>query len=165
MMELEDSAGYKSLLESVEKGNQRDTWHDGQAKMAWVIDRARHYSEKTGLPVAAILDEWEAKRTYWYQNYYQDGNQPKLDSDHVRVFETKADLLESVGAQSFRCPACRAVTTDAYECNSGAKNGGKVCDWKSYGLFGTMGKGAFVFVKASVTGQHIFMPTAWEADQ
>ena len=44
----------------------------------WVINRAKHYAEFTGKPIHIILNEWEANRTYWWLNYYQSCNQPKL---------------------------------------------------------------------------------------
>lgn len=44
----------------------------------WVIARAKHYAEFTGRPIHEILNEWEAKRDYWWLNYYQECNQPKL---------------------------------------------------------------------------------------
>jgi hypothetical protein len=40
---------------------------------------------------------------------------------------------------------------------------GKTCDWKAYGLFGTLGKGISVFVKKEIRIETIFMPVSWEA--
>ena len=40
-------------------------------KFKWVVDRAKHYAEKTGLTFDEILKGWEEKRNYWYMNYYQ----------------------------------------------------------------------------------------------
>lgn len=45
-------------------------------KFKWVIDRAKHYAEKTGRPFDEILEIWEKNRTYWYMNYYHEANQP-----------------------------------------------------------------------------------------
>ena len=43
---------------------------------------------------------------------------------------------------------CKGITTDYQECNSGKKmSKGKICNWKSYGLFGTCGKGYTCLVK------------------
>jgi hypothetical protein len=53
-------------------------------KFRWVISRALHYvyHTKNKNPTKALiklLNEWESKRTYWWLNYYQDCNQPRLD--------------------------------------------------------------------------------------
>jgi hypothetical protein len=45
-------------------------------KYKWVMDRAKHYSEKSGKSVDEIIKVWEENRTYWYMNYYQANNQP-----------------------------------------------------------------------------------------
>lgn len=136
-------------------------------KFKWVIDRAKHYSEKLGIPWETILDSWEADRDYWYMNYYQDCKQPRIEEDgnRVRVFDTVDDLLSSVGKSGFRCPCCGGVSTSPYECNSGVvRSDGTVCDWKVYGLFGDLGKGVFVYCKDKVRGERMFMPIAWETE-
>jgi hypothetical protein len=131
-------------------------------KFKWIIDRAKHYEEKTGLSWEKILDAWEKKRDYWYVNYYQDSNQPLIESDKVRVFDTVDDLLKSVGKEGFICPACGGISTDPYTCNSGKKmSNGKVCDWKVYGLFGDLGKGVHIYCKDKLGGDNIFMPVKW----
>ena len=61
-------------------------------KFKWVIDRAKHYGEKLGIPWEDILDSWESHRDYWYMNYYQECNQPTILSGNVRVFDTVEDL-------------------------------------------------------------------------
>lgn len=155
--------GYRKLLAAVERDEkQSPNFHDYRGKLDWIVARANHYAEKTGLSPEAILDSWEKDRSYWYMNYYQDANQPSIASDRVRVFETVADLLAAVGKTGFRCPNCGAVSKSPYTCDSGAKVAGKVCDWKVYGLFGHMGKGIAVFVKEKLTVENLFMPVAWE---
>lgn len=47
-------------------------------KYKWVIDRAKSYGEAMGLHWEDILDGWEESRNYWYMNYYQECNQPKI---------------------------------------------------------------------------------------
>lgn len=129
----------------------------------WVIDRAQHYAEKTGSQWEEIVASWESDRNYWYVNYYQEGNQPKLDGN-VRVFDTMADLRDSIGTpMRFRCPACKGSSTSPYECDSGKMLGkNKVCDWKSWGLLRCLGEGATVYVKERLKVETIFMPIAWE---
>lgn len=165
-MGITDCEGYKSLLRSVECDEER--WpkhHDYRAKFAWVIERAMHYGEKTGVDSSAILDAWEKGRDYWYMNYYQDSNQPEIKGDSVRVFETQEAFLESIGDNGFRCPSCGGVSRSPFKCDTGLEMAkGKVCDWKSYGLFGTLGKGVHVFVKSMMKGESFFTPVAWESE-
>lgn len=133
------------------------------AKYEWVLQRAEHYAEKTGLTSDEIIDAWENQRNYWYMNYYQDANQPEIKGDNVRIFKNSADMFRSIKEMKFRCPACDGVSTDPYECNSGVINDNdKKCDWKVYGLFGALGKGAYIYIVEKVAGQTIFMPLAWE---
>jgi hypothetical protein len=163
-MEIEDSEGYIKLKAAVAKDQLKSPgFHDYAGKLQWIIDRAEHYAEKTGLEAGAILNAWESGRRYWYMNYYQDCNQPLIQFDKVRVFETQDELLNSIGSPSFRCPACNGISTNPYECDSGQEmSKGKLCDWKVYGLFSDLGKGAYVFVKDKCAGERIFMPVAWE---
>lgn len=155
--------GFRKLLAAVEK-DERDApgFHRYREKLAWVLSRARHYAEKTGLTAESILDAWESRRNYWYMNYYQDANQPEITGGTVRVFETVKDMLASIGKPEFRCPACSGVSTSPYECDSGVETHVKKCDWKVYGLFGHMGKGVSVYVKEKLAGENLFMPIAWE---
>lgn len=161
--------GYKKLKAAVEEDCHGDEkhgrahFHDYRAKLAWALERAQHYAEKTGLEAADILDAWEKGRTYWYMNYYQDCHQPKIEGESVRVFDTLVDMRKSIGTAGFRCPACDGVSKDPYACDSGKEmEKGKVCDWKVYGLFGDLGKGVYVFVKTEMRGQRVFKPIAWE---
>lgn len=67
-------------------------------KYKWVIDRAKHYAEKTGKTYEEIIEIWESNRTYWYMNYYQDCNQPlngrkKTDEQVVKTSE-RIDFLK-----------------------------------------------------------------------
>jgi len=121
----------------------------------WVIDRAKHYSHKIGVDIGDILDTWEEDRRYWYMNYYQDANQPKLTGNDVIVFDTMELFTNAVRVcPGFRCPACGKVTKDPYRCEH--------CDWKSYGLFGCLGKGIHIFIKDKMKGETIFFPIAFE---
>ena len=140
--------------------------HEYCDKFKWIIDRAKHYAEKTGLIWEAILDQWEESRNYWYMNYYQECNQPEIKDENVMIFETVEDLHKSVGDIGFRCPLCNGISTNPYECNTGIKIGkndtGKTCNWVVYGLLRDLGKGVYVFVKEEVKGERMFMPVTWE---
>ncbi len=129
----------------------------------WVIDRAKHYGENLGLDWHEVLNSWEATRTYWYMNYYQEYNQPQIAGNKMRVFETVEEMLTSIGKDGFRCAKCDGVTTNPYSCNSGLEmSKGTICDWKVFGLFGDLGKGIYVYCKDKLRGERIFMPIAWE---
>ncbi len=163
--DITGSEGYQKLLASVERDEAKSSGaHDYRGKLAWVVERAKHYAEITSLHPTEIIDAWEGKRDYWYMNFYQDARQPLLTGSNVRVFDKTFDLLKAVGDHGFRCPACRGVSKSPYTCDSGVIRDGEACDWKSYGLFGTLGKGLNVFVKSAVAGENIFMPIALEAD-
>lgn len=138
-------------------------WHRYCDQFKWVIDRAKQYGEKMGVPWEQVLDSWEADRNYWYMNYYQECNQPSIVSENVRVFDTVDDLLAAVGKKGFRCPCCGGVSTSPYECNSGVvRSDGKKCDWKVYGLLRGLGKDVFVYCKDKLRGERMFVPIAWE---
>lgn len=165
---IELSCGYKSLSESIQRTAERypndSRFSDGKcSKLKWAVERAKHYEEITGVSACMILDTWEANRDYWYVNYYQDANQPRLDDKSVRVFDTIEDMKHSIGTSGFRCPRCKGVSTNPKTCDSGEKiEKGKICDWKSWGLFGTMGQGVHIFVKTECHGQDAFTPISWE---
>lgn len=168
---IEESTGYKKLLEAVERDEEKSSgMHDYRGKMQWVLDRAQHYADATGLTQEEILDAWEEQRGYWYMNWYQECNQPEIGDGTVRVFDTNKDVRESIGKPAFRCPWCGGVSTDPQQCDTGSlvkniKDGEDgPCNWKAYGLFGTMGKGAYLFVKEEMRIYHIFMPVAWEEE-
>ena len=169
-MDIKESEGYKKLLAAAQADEKKSPgFHDYFKKVAWVVERAEHYAEKTGLNAAEILDAWEAGRNYWYMNYYQDANQPRLEGDRVRVFETIDDFKSAVGDLGFRCPKCEGVSKSPYACDTGEAtsdfSGGRgsiTCDWKVYGLFRDLGAGVHVFIKSEMKGGQIFMPIAWE---
>ena len=143
----------------------KSCFHKYCDKFKWVIDRAKHYGEKTGIPWEDILDSWESHRDYWYMNYYQDCNQPTISTANVRIFDTVEDLRSAVGNNGFRCPCCGGVSNSPYECDSGViRSDGKVCDWKVYGFLGDLGKGVFVYCKDKLHGEKMFMPIAWETE-
>lgn len=93
------SAGYKSLKAAYQKtlqnlqrySSDKHTWYverekkEAKDKFQWVIARATHYAHYLNTTIDAILDNWEDKRNYNWQNYYQDCRQPKLNkSEHVK---------------------------------------------------------------------------------
>ena len=145
-----------------EKGEvKRNCFHAYCDQFAWVINRAKEYGEKLGMPWQEVLNGWEEDRNYWYMNYYQESKQPSIGSQRTRVFETEQDLLDAIGRDGFYCPACGGISSNPYECNSGKIVDGKKCNWKVYGLLGDLGKGTYVYVKKARRGETIFTPVAW----
>lgn len=138
-------------------------FHQYCDKFKWIIDRAKHYSHKTGVSIEKILDAWEENRTYWYMNYYQESAQPKINKKDVLIVESLEEFFKKVRDLGFRCPACSGISNNPYRCTSGNKlKDGKTCNWRVYGLLGHLGKGLYVFVKDRATGHTIFMPVALE---
>lgn len=132
-------------------------------KFKWVCDRAFFIGLATGLDWKSIVTAWEKDRMKdkwpnWYMNYYQPINQPAIGGAHVFVYENGDEAVKAFGKDGFICPACGHVGTSPYKCDS------EDCNWVSYGLFGTLGKGAFVFLKDKMLGENIFMPVALAGD-
>ncbi len=128
-----------------------------------ILEVADNYSNVLGLTKLEVIKAIEDKRTYSSINYYQKANFPKLKDD-VIVYENQKELHEKIQPKrGFRCPSCGGISKDPYTCDSGEKNSdGKICDWKAYGLFGTMGKGLRFTVKdmflENPRVDEIFMP-------
>jgi len=149
--------GFKLIVNSSE--------NEYSSKFKWIIDRAKHYSHVTGVPIVEILNAWENHRNCWYMNYYQDSQQPKLKKgSNIFIFDTVEEINKLVD-KGFRCPACGGISKHPNMCDAGTKvdfSKSGICDWKSFGLFGTLGKGAFIFVKEEARGMNVFMPVALE---
>ena len=81
---LATTEGYKSLKNDVIRdikskrtfNSKENLWN----RFHWIINRAKHYAHETGLTIENILNQWEAKRNYWWVNYYQESNFQKLRS-------------------------------------------------------------------------------------
>ena len=164
-MNIEESEGYKKLLMAVENDEQRSPkFHDYRAKLKWILERVNHYSDKLGVDACDLLNSWEKSRSYWYMNYYQESNQPYIGDGKVKVFKTVEEARTAIGNKWFRCPNCKGVSKSPVECDTKimTDKNKKPCDWKAYGLFGTMGLGANIFVIEELKLYKIFMPVEWE---
>lgn len=128
----------------------------------WVIDRAKQYADISSKSVFDILEAFENKRNCWWLSFYQECNQPEIKHGNVKTFDTYEAFRKSLDGKGYRCPACGGISTHPQKCNSGIEKDGKVCDWKSFGLFGTMGKGVYVFILEDLAVVEIFRPVAWE---
>jgi hypothetical protein len=145
-----------TIPETIEKIKEqaRSSWSGGEGERRaervekFVTGLLENYSSNLDISELEILRSLEKRRDYSAINFYQEANFPLLEN--VTVFETKKDFIERFPSRKFRCPACGGISSDPYECNSGEFINGddkKVCDWKSWGLFGTLGKGFKVTIK------------------
>lgn len=122
-------------------------------KYKWIIERAKHYAEKTEKTFEEILEVWESDRTYWYMNYYQECNQPLLEGNGFYLYEDwVTELKKRFGDDpkkwQFVCPSCGNIQTiqDFIDYNIENPEGkvyyncigryvqGKGCDWTLGGL-------------------------------
>lgn len=145
----------------------RDSWKGQTGE-----ERAKHleefldetlenYSSVLGYSKEEILNAMESRRDYSAINYYQRANFPLLQD--VLVYQNREEFLKVCPSKEYICPMCEGISTDPNKCNTGLEmKKGEICNWKSYGLFGTMGKGASIVFKDSFlqdqTVYKIFMP-------
>lgn len=121
------------------------------SKFNWVLARAQDYAQALGLDIDAVLDCWEDHRSYWYMNYYQESNQPKLGQPGVIMFNDWVNQLKTTYGPdpkdwAFQCPGCHHVQTmgdfialgvdgnSAYVECIGRHKKGVGCDWAAYGF-------------------------------
>ncbi len=152
---------YEELLQQIKENlNDYDRF---EGKLIWIDEMITYYSDFLGKTKQEVLQAFEDDRSYWSANYYQESNQPKLDKS-INVYENQDDLIADIQPkEGFICPACGKVSKDYQECDSGDKDkDGKVCNWKAYGLFGTLGKGYRILLKDTFLEDpcihDIFMP-------
>ena len=113
--------------------------------------------------VALVNQKYELfKRRYGKQfNVAIRVGMSKLDvgEEDIIIVEDGKGFVAKFPSKKFLCPMCGGISTDPNTCNSGDEMApGKVCDWKSWGLFGTMGKGVYVCVKKPFAVFEIFKP-------
>lgn len=127
-----------SLQTAIEALQKKESWSDPESVKRFaktITEICEHYAAFFNKKPIEIFKLIESKRDYSYPNYWQWANFPKLES--VNIYETKQDLLDDVKPElGFRCPRCKGITMDPYECKSGKEmEKGKICDWKVYGFF------------------------------
>jgi len=132
---------------------------------AFLRKRISEYAIAFNLSEGEVLAAIEGKRNYSAINYYQEANFPSLNG--VKVYNTPDDLAAAIPNRQFRCPRCGGISTDPYECNSGAEmEKGEICNWKVYGLFKALGKGFRFTIKEGFLEKpfidHIFNPVDFE---
>jgi len=161
-----NSMSKESLIEAL-KQSARESWHGeyGEERAVEIETFLRkmlnNYSQVLGFSEEEIFQKLESRRDYSAINYYQECNFPLLEE--VEIFDTIKQLNEKFPSHQFICPCCGGISTNPTTCNSGKEvKKGKVCDWCSYGLFKTMGKGYLFAVKQDFLTNpkvhEIFMP-------
>lgn len=108
----------------------------------------KQYSRILGFTELEILIATEQHRGMTAGNYYQRCYFPDFDKQKFDIYKTRSAFTKKFPSKKYICPSCEQVTTDMQVCNSGYKTGKskRSCDWKSFGLFGTLGKGYKFFV-------------------
>ena len=152
---MKDCEAYKKLLKLVEKDIETDSLRnkqDYEEKLNWIIKRAEEYADILETTPCEILTAWEKQRNYWYMNYYQETNQPSLKRKDIYIFKNKEEFFKKYN--QFICPNCGEIIKDPQECYK--------CGWKSYGLFGTLGKGIYILLKDKIIVIEIFRPVKLE---
>lgn len=147
------SAAYSTAAEAraVILQQCRESWagNEGQQRAARVdalLERLLpEYSAAFDIPQDELLLVIEASRKVSAVNFYQDSNFPSLKD--VTVFKTAGDFRMAYPSGKFICPACGGHSNSPSDCDTGLVRDKRVCDWKAYGLFGTMGKGMRLVVQ------------------
>ncbi|MDD0853030.1 hypothetical protein HBN50_07975 [Halobacteriovorax sp. GB3] len=145
--------------------SERDSWIEEIASIC------ESYGKFLALDPMLVFEALESKRTFWYPNYYHKANFPDLEG----VFKARDinDLLKKIDiSQGFRCPFCKAVSKSPYKCDSGieVERGGGIikCNWKSYGLFNTLGRGLRIMLTDNFLNNpfvdEIFYPVSLETN-
>ena len=150
------------------KQSARDSWSGPTGELraveieTFVRKMAAEYSAALNIAESDLLAAIEAKRTYTAINYYQAANFPSLDG--VKILENLDEFKRLYPSGKYRCPACDGISSDPYACNSGVVRSeeGEPCNWKAYGLFGTLGKGLRITLRERFIDRpmidEIFMP-------
>ena len=160
MESTQPKKGLSSLKIAIQRDIEDNSIHSDRLDnhLQWILDRATHYAEKLGTTQEKILEAWETNRTYWHLNYYQESNQPLITDNQVKIYENKAEFISAIGNEGFRCPSCHKISKDPQECTQDG------CDWKSYGLFGTLGAGIKIIFKDNPYPIEIFKPIYLETE-
>ena len=141
-----------------------DRWdHAKASSVEFIIELCEEYAPHFNTTPVKIFLALEKQRTYSYPSYYARRNFPKLDEVHV--FDTTSDMITALEPErGFICPDCNGVSSNPNKCDTGIKKEGQVCHWTSYGVFGTLNKGAHVVIRDEFLQEakvyEIFMPVA-----
>lgn len=78
--EISQSEGYRKLKAAMiyDIQERHRSKAESHKKFRWVIARAMHYAHHQNRTIIEVLNDWESKRSYWWLNFYQESNQPRL---------------------------------------------------------------------------------------
>lgn len=142
---------FEEAIQELASASCWNGFSDKEKYVAFVRNTVEHYAEVLGLSKLDILRSFETARDYSAPNYYQESTFPRLDTGAVLIVDNLDDFRRRFPSGQYRCPSCGGISTNAYACDSGQRVDGPkshVCNWKAYGLFGTMGKGLRVVLKS-----------------
>jgi len=129
-----------------------------------------HYALTLSLAQDDIITAMEKNRDYSAPNYYQKSNFPRIKKNkRLFVFDTIDEYRKKCPSRQYRCPRCGGISKDPQKCTSGKiVSSGSMCDWKAFGLFGTLGKGCYIVIKEDFLKHpkpmHMFIPVELEGD-
>lgn len=134
----------KQILSKIKKSIVTYPWNRSQREatrcIRLIVGVCNHYAIHLNTTPTKVLEALENNRDYAALNYYQQHKFPKINKVDI-VFETEVEAKEFIKDKVFECPACGHLGTDPYECSH------EECDWKSYGLFGCLGKEFRIIIK------------------
>lgn len=142
----------------------RATWggktgEERAMKVGTLIEQTcHHYGEQLDMDPDEIFRIIEGQRDYCPVNYYQPAKFPPLTD--VLLYDDEADFYAMADGKGFRCPSCGGSSDDPQTCSE------HPCDWKAYGLLGTLGKGVKILFRSKLETNlvpvAIFKPIALE---
>jgi hypothetical protein len=168
---------YKKLhrVISIEAEKHKSDWESlDHEKINFIVNLCIKYGKCFEYNPLIIFSSLEKQRKYSFVNYYQEANFPDLKE--VLIFEDEKEMMGKMQPkEGFRCPHCRGISKHPYKCDSGIKlelinSEGKKekCNWKSFGLFGTLGEGVRFTIKKDWINKpfidECFMPIAMESE-
>ncbi|GEM_PF-966013 len=123
-MANEIKKGYDSLMAAYQKDMDYvksigETYRNNRMKglderLKWVLDMAQKYADWCGTTRDAVLEAWEKKRSYSWDNFYQPCNQPdpeKFKGTPVMLYADWKAMGEKLYGPDmldwkFKCPQC-----------------------------------------------------------
>ena len=144
----------KKILSDIKRVYETDSmgaWVNTTELIRKINGISLHYAYRLGYTQQEVLNALEKERTYNINNYYI--NLRRIDDD-VIVIEDKDEFNKMFPSGKFNCPSCKKIIDHPTKCPK--------CDWKSYGLFGTLGNGYRFLIRKDflevTTIHNIFKP-------
>ena len=118
----------EELIHDLTRDPKQNGWESHRIeKEKEIAEICQRYAEYFNYTPEQVFLALERNRTYSYPNYYQEANFPKKDA--FDIYQNHDELREALKPElGFRCPSCKGISTDPYECSQ------EECDWKSYGF-------------------------------